>query len=217
MQACRIQHEDEHFRRDAKDIIARDERQQRAATKARTTSSRPCAPNGRQRAKTALPEVRAAASARPSNPHGRTISTIAITRKTRTIEIFGKTRMPKALSSETMIAARRVPVTLPRPPITTTTSASVITCTSIVWLGGLARQFKRATQASEKDAEREDTGEQPFLVDAERRNHLAILSGGPHQHAPGRAVEDEPDERKNERSEPDQQEVVGRGKGGRRG
>ena len=42
--------------------------------------------------------------------------------------------MPKALSSETMIAARKVPVTLPRPPITTTTSASVITCTSIVWL-----------------------------------------------------------------------------------
>ena len=42
--------------------------------------------------------------------------------------------MPKALSSETMIAARKVPGTLPRPPITTTTSASVITCRSIVWL-----------------------------------------------------------------------------------
>ena len=32
-----------------------------------------------------------------------------MTRKTSTIEIFGKTRMPKALSSETMIAARKVP------------------------------------------------------------------------------------------------------------
>ena len=41
--------------------------------------------------------------------------------------------MPKALSSETMIAARNVPGTLPRPPMTTTTSASVITCRSIVW------------------------------------------------------------------------------------
>ena len=78
--------------------------------------------------------ARAAASARPSSPHGRTISTIAMMRKTRTIEILGKTRMPKALSSDTMIAARKVPGTLPRPPITTTTSASVITCRSIVWL-----------------------------------------------------------------------------------
>ena len=78
--------------------------------------------------------VRAAASARPSSPHGRTMSTIAMTRKTSTIEILGKTRMPKALSSETMIAARKVPGTLPSPPITTTTRASVITCRSMVWL-----------------------------------------------------------------------------------
>ena len=56
-----------------------------------------------------------------------------MTRNTRTIEIPGKTRIPNALSSDTMIAARNVPVTLPSPPMTTTTSASVITCRSIVW------------------------------------------------------------------------------------
>ena len=75
------------------------------------------------------------------------------------IEILGNTRMPKALSSETMIAARKVPGTLPRPPITTTTSASVITCRSIVWLAGLPRQLKRPAKAGEKNAEREDAGE----------------------------------------------------------
>ena len=48
------------------------------------------------------------------------------------------------------------------------------------------------------------------MVDAERRHHLAVLSRGAHQHAPGRAVENEPDERENERSEHDPQEVVSR-------
>ena len=154
--------------------------------------------------------VRAAASARPSSPQGRTISTIAITRKTRTIEIFGKTRMPKALSSDTMIAARKVPGTLPRPPITTTTSASVITCKSIVWFAASRGNSSAPPSAGEKDAEREDAGEQPFLVDAERRHHLAILRRRAHQHAPGRAAEEQPDERENERSEGDQQQVVSR-------
>ena len=74
----------------------------------------------------------------------------------------------------------------------------------------LPRQLERAAEAGEKDAERKDAGEQPFLVDAERRHHLAVLRRRAHQHAPGSAAEEDPQEREDERTERDQQEVVGR-------
>ena len=118
--------------------------------------------------------------------------------------------MPKALSSETMIAARKVPEHAAETADHDDDQSLGDHLHVHRVVGGLARQFKRAAEAREKDAEREDAGEEPFLVDAERRHHLAILSRGAHQHAPGRAVEDEPDERENERSERDQQQVVSR-------
>jgi len=69
---------------------------------------------------------RAAASGLPNRPHGRTIRTIAITRNTRMMEIFGKIRMPNAFNSDTSTAATNAPMMLPRPPITTTTKTSTM-------------------------------------------------------------------------------------------
>ena len=49
-----------------------------------------------------------------------------------TIDTFGKTRMPKAFSSDTITAARKAPVMLPSPPITTTTKISTMIPRSMV-------------------------------------------------------------------------------------
>src|SRR5205807_8140998 len=40
---------------------------------------------------------------------------------------------------------------------------------------GIPRYLQRAAEACEKYAEREHAGEQPFLIDAERRHHVAVL------------------------------------------
>jgi hypothetical protein len=45
---------------------------------------------------------------------------------TRMMEIFGKMRIPKALSSDTSTAATKAPRMLPSPPITTTTNTSTM-------------------------------------------------------------------------------------------
>ena len=50
------------------------------------------------------------------------------------MEIFGKIRMPKALSSETSTAATNAPMMLPSPPITTTTKTSTMMRRSMAWL-----------------------------------------------------------------------------------
>ena len=47
------------------------------------------------------------------------------------MEIFGKIRMPKALSSDTSTAATKAPMMLPSPPITTTTKTSTMIRKSI--------------------------------------------------------------------------------------
>ena len=74
----------------------------------------------------------------------------------------------------------------------------------------LAWQFERASQRGEEDAEREDAGEQPFLVDAERGDHFPILRRRAHQHAPARAAEQQPQQPEHERAEPDEQQVISR-------
>jgi hypothetical protein len=68
----------------------------------------------------------------PNRPHGRITSTTAISKNTSTSEIFGRIRMPNALSSETRIAATKAPSIEPRPPITTITKISTMMRRSIV-------------------------------------------------------------------------------------
>ena len=96
-------------------------------------ANQPRAPSVRQR-RARLTSVRAVAGLAPNRPHGRTPSTRAITRKASTSEIFGKMRMPNALSSETMIAATKAPKVEPRPPMTTTTNTSTMMRKSMPWL-----------------------------------------------------------------------------------
>ena len=112
------------------------------------------------------------------------------------MEIFGKIRMPKAFSSDTSTAATKAPMMLPSPPITTTTNTSTMMRRSMRVMHRVARDLQRAAERGEKDAEREHAGEQPFLIDAERRHHVAVLRRGAHQHAPARALEQQPQQRR---------------------
>ncbi len=75
----------------------------------------------------------------------------------------------------------------------------------------VARRFERAAEASEQRAEREDAGEQPFLIDAERGDHVPVLRRRAHQHAPAGAMQDEPKKPEHDRTQNDQKEIV-RGK-----
>ena len=75
---------------------------------------------------------------------------------------------------------------------------------------GVARNLQRAAERREKDAEREHAGEQPFLIDAERRHHVAILGRGADQHAPARALEQQPQQPEHDRTERDQEQIVAR-------
>ena len=75
---------------------------------------------------------------------------------------------------------------------------------------GIARNLQRAAERCEKDAEREHAGEQPFLIDAERRHHVAVLRRRAHQHAPARALEQQPEPAEHDRAEPDQEQIVAR-------
>ena len=75
---------------------------------------------------------------------------------------------------------------------------------------GITRDLQRAAEGREEDAEGENAGKQPFLVDAERRHHLAVLRGGPHEDAEPGAVEQQIDQAEDERAEPDEEQIVGR-------
>ena len=74
----------------------------------------------------------------------------------------------------------------------------------------IARNLQRAAEGCEKDAERKHAGEQPFLIDAERRHHVAVLRRRAHQNAPARALEQQPEPAEHDRTEPDQEQVVAR-------
>jgi len=75
-------------------------------------------------------------------------------------------------------------------------------------IDGIARNLQRTAQRREEHTESEDAGEQPFLVDAERRHHVAVLRRGAHQHAPSRAVKQQPQNAEHRRPEDHQQHVV---------
>ena len=74
----------------------------------------------------------------------------------------------------------------------------------------VARDLQRAAERCEKDAERKHAGEQPFLIDAERRHHVAVLRRRAHQHAPARALEQQPEPAEHDRTERDQEQVIAR-------
>jgi len=101
------------------------------------------------------------------------------------MEIFGKIRMPKALSSDTSTAANDA-----AEPADDNDHEHVDNDAQIQRvMHGVARDLQRAAKGCEKDAEREHAGEQPFLIDAERGDHVAVLRRGAHQHAPAGALE----------------------------
>ena len=75
----------------------------------------------------------------------------------------------------------------------------------------VAWNLQRTAECCEKDSKCEHAGEQPLLVDAQCRHHVAILSRRPDQHTPTRALKDEPQGCEHERTEAYQKQVVGRG------
>ena len=75
---------------------------------------------------------------------------------------------------------------------------------------GIARNLQRAAKRREEDAERKHASEQPFLIDAQRRHHVAVLGRGAHQHAPSRALEHQPENAEHDGPEHDQEQVVAR-------
>ena len=79
-----------------------------------------------------------------------------------------------------------------------------------VEIGGLARDLQRAAQPRQHRADEEHRGEQLGLVDAQRADHLAVLSRGAHQRAPARAGEQQPEQAEHHRADHDQQQVVDR-------
>ncbi len=77
-------------------------------------------------------------------------------------------------------------------------------------IGGLARDLQRAAQTGQHRADEEHRGEELGLVDAERAHHLAVLGRGTHQRAPARARQQQPHGEQHDRTDGDQQQVVGR-------
>ena len=74
----------------------------------------------------------------------------------------------------------------------------------------VARNLQRAAERCEKHTEREHAGEQPFLIDAERRHHVAVLRRRAHQYAPARTLEQQPEHAEHDRAERDQEEIIAR-------
>src|SRR5260370_39288144 len=52
----------------------------------------------------------------------------------------------------------------------------------------VARNLQAATERREENPEREHAGEQPFLIDAERGHHVAVLRRRANQNAPARSL-----------------------------
>ena len=75
---------------------------------------------------------------------------------------------------------------------------------------GVARDLQRAAERCEKDPEREHASEQPFLIDAERGHHVAVLRRRAHQHAPARSLEQQPEPAKHDRTDSDQEQIIAR-------
>ncbi len=88
----------------------------------------------------------------------------------------GSYETPKTFSYRDKHRREKAPGSEPMPPITTTTKTSTRMLKSISRFGAAAWAVCSAPpSAGERAAEKEDAGEQPVLVDAERAHHLAIL------------------------------------------
>ena len=77
-------------------------------------------------------------------------------------------------------------------------------------VGGLARDLQGPAQPRQHRAHEEDRGEKLGLVDAQSAHHLAILCGGPHQRAPARSRQQQPDCGQHHRTDRDQEQIIGR-------
>ena len=191
MEARRIEHEDEHFRRDAKEIIARDERQKRRDRQGENDEQPALraewAPAGKDRAARA-PRGRFRAAEQSPGPHDQHDRHHQEDEDDRNLREDEDTEGVE-LGDDDRREEGALHAAEPADHDDNQRFRDHLHVHRVA--GGLARQFERAAEAREKDAEREDAGEEPFLVDAERRHHFAILSRGAHQHAPGRAVEDD--------------------------
>ena len=75
---------------------------------------------------------------------------------------------------------------------------------------GIAWNLQCAAECRKKHAERKHAGEEPFLIDAERRHHVAVLRRRANQHAPARALEQQPQPAKHDRTKCDQEQVITR-------
>ena len=71
-----------------------------------------------------------------------------------------------------------------------------------------ARQLQRPAQSRERRAEREDPGEEPGLVDAERADHLAVLGRRAHEHADPRPRDQPPERERDHGRDRDEHDVV---------
>ena len=73
----------------------------------------------------------------------------------------------------------------------------------------IARELERAAERREEHPEGEDAGEEPLLVHAQRRDHVAVLRRRPHQYAEAGTVEQEPEQAEHQGPERDEHEIVG--------
>ena len=75
-------------------------------------------------------------------------------------------------------------------------------------VGAALGDLNGAAQPGESGAEKQDTGKQPALVDAQRRHHLPVLRRGPDQRAPARQLEQRPQADQHQRRYCDQSQIV---------
>ncbi|MGY4470556.1 hypothetical protein ACVWWK_006265 [Bradyrhizobium sp. LB9.1b] len=75
---------------------------------------------------------------------------------------------------------------------------------------GIARDLERTTHRSEENADCKHAREQPFLIDAERCDHIAVLRRRAYQHAPACALEQKPENAEHHRAEHDQEQIIAR-------
>lgn len=76
--------------------------------------------------------------------------------------------------------------------------------------GGCAGRGQSATQAGQERAQHEGTGEQQRLVHAQGRQHAAILGSSAQQHAPARALLQQPQQAQHGGAGKYQEQVIGR-------
>ena len=125
--------------------------------------------------------------------------------------------MPKACSSaDDQRRQEGAAAPMPMPPTTVTTKASAMIEMSMLRVGGARVGVCRAPpRPASEGAEEQRAGKQQRLVDAERRHHLAILRGRPHQHAEARPVHQKPESAQHQGPDRDQEQLVGRESDGR--